>query len=247
MSKLRLPDRPKPYIMAHRGNRVLFPENTLSAFQQAVSDGADIIETDLQLTSDGAFLCIHDTTLDRTTDGTGVVSELTFEENRSYNAAAARPDLAFELIPTIGEMASVIPETVMIALELKSDAFLKPDTCHRLSEELQREALHERTVLLSFSTPRLAMMRSVDQDLPIGWITGNRPWPHAGNEMFGPYWPLLLLNPMLTLIAHLMGQLVCPLDPTPDTRLGLYRLLGCDAVLSDDPGKTTRALGRVSH
>jgi hypothetical protein len=44
-----------------------------------------------------------------------------------------------------------------------------------------------------------------------------------------------------------MGQLVCPLDPTPDQRLGLYRLLGCDAVLSDDPGKTALALGRAPH
>jgi glycerophosphoryl diester phosphodiesterase len=232
--------------MAHRGNRLLFPENTLSAFQQAVTDGADIIETDLQLTADGFFLCIHDATLDRTTDGTGIVSELTFEQIRSYNAAATRPDLASEPIPTIGDMATVIPETVMIALELKSDAFLIPDTCRRLSHELRRETLHERTVILSFSTQRLDAMRAVDPDLPLGWITGNRPWPHARMEMFGPSWPLLLLNPLLTLIAHLMGQLVCPLDPTPDQRLRLYRLLGCDAVLSDDPGKTALALGRGS-
>jgi glycerophosphoryl diester phosphodiesterase len=247
MSELHLPDRPKPYIMAHRGNRVLFPENTLSAFQQAVADGADIIETDLQLTVDDVFLCIHDATLDRTTDGTGTVSELTSEEIRSYNAAATRPDLAAEPIPTIEEMAAVIPTSVMIALELKSDVFLEQGTCKRLSEELWREKLHERTVILSFSTQRLDVMRSVDQSLPLGWITADRAWPQPRMEMFGPYWPLLLLNPMLTLIAHHMGQLVCPLDPTPDQRLGLYRLLGCDAVLSDDPGKTALALGRAPH
>lgn len=244
MSKLHLPDRQKPYIMAHRGNRVLFPENTLPAFQQAVVEGADIVETDLQLTSDGHFLCIHDATLDRTTDGTGLVSEHTLEQNRCYNAAATRPDLAFEPIPTIAELASAIPDTVWVALELKTGAFIEHETCRRLSEELFREALHARTVILSFSRERLNAVRSVDPSLPIGWITTNRPWPHSRMEMFGPSWPLLLANPYLTVIAHIMGQLICPLDPVPDSRLTLYRWLGCDAVLSDNPGQTATALGR---
>lgn len=99
MSEIHIPDRSKPYIMAHRGNRVLYPENTISAFQQAVSDGADIIETDVQVSSDGAFLCIHDPTLERTTDGVGYVSAQSFEQLRSYNAAAAWPNLPHEPIP----------------------------------------------------------------------------------------------------------------------------------------------------
>jgi glycerophosphoryl diester phosphodiesterase len=244
MQKLKFPDRQKPYIMAHRGNRVAYPENTCSAFRQAVLDGADIIETDVQLSSDGHFLCIHDATLDRTTDGRGLVAELNFEEIRSCNAATSRPDLPPEPIPTIAELAQVVPEPIVVAFELKSDAFLEPDVCQRFSEELRGAHLHERAITLSFSAQRLHLLRSVDPGLPIGWITTNRPWPQRGMDMLGPFWPLLLANPMLTLIAHLMGQLVCPLDPSPETRLPLYRLLVCDAVLSDDPGKTARALGR---
>lgn len=244
MSEIHIPDRPKPYIMAHRGNRVLYPENTISAFQQAVSDGADIIETDVQVSSDGAFLCIHDPTLERTTDGVGFVSAQSFEQLRSYNAAAAWANLPHEPIPTIGELGNILPSSVMIALELKSDAFLDSGTCQRLAEELRREALHERTVLLSFSAPRLWSMRSIDPSLPIGWITTNRAWPQSQMEMFGPYWPLLLLNPLLVAIAHIKGQLVCPLDPIPEARVALYRLLGCDALLSDHPGQTAQALGR---
>jgi glycerophosphoryl diester phosphodiesterase len=244
MHKLRLPDRKKPYIMAHRGNRAAYPENTCSAFRQAVLDGAAIIETDVQLSSDGHFLCIHDATLDRTTDGSGSVNKLKFEEIRSYNAAASRPDLPPEPIPTIGELAQVVPRPIVVAFELKSDAFLEPSVCQRFSEVLREEHLHERAIILSFSARRLQLLRSVDPGLPIGWITINRPWPQRGMDMLGPFWPLLLANPMLTLIAHLMGQLVCPLDPSPEPRLPLYRLLGCDAILSDDPGKTVRALGR---
>jgi glycerophosphoryl diester phosphodiesterase len=247
MQKLRFPDRQKPYIMAHRGNRVTYPENTCSAFHQAVLDSADIIETDVRLSSDGYFLCIHDDTIDRTTDGSGCVAELKFEEIRSYNAAASRPDLPAEPIPTIGELAQVVPKPIVLAFELKSDAFLDPGVCQRFSNELHEKHLHERSIILSFSAARLRCLRSVDPRLPIGWITVNRPWPQTGMDMLGPLWPLLFLNPLLTVIAHLMGQLVCPLDPTPEARLLLYRLLGCDAVLSDDPGKTARALGRLSR
>jgi len=244
MMKLQLSDRPKPYIMAHRGNRVVYPENTISAFQQAVADGADIIETDLQLSADGFFLCLHDATLDRTTDGSGLAAELRFDDARSHNAAASRPDLRPEPIPTINELAQAVPAPIAIALELKSDSFLVPAVCQRLSDEIRREHLYGRILILSFSFQRLQTLRTVDPDLPIGWITSNRPWPRSGVDMIGPFWPLLFLNPILTIIAHLMGQFVCPLDPTPDARLPLYRFLGCDAVLSDDPGKTARALGR---
>jgi len=242
--KLRLANRAKPYVMAHRGNRVAFPENTISAFQQAVLDGADIIETDLQRTVDGSFLCIHDATLNRTTNGIGLIAELDLDQARSYNAAAARPDLPPESIPTIPELAKAVPEPIAIAFELKSDAFLQPAVCQALCDEIGREGLLERTFILSFSFNRLMALRAVDPGLPIGWITTNRPWTRPGIDMIGPLWPLLLLNPMLALIAHLMGQFVCPLDPTPDVRLPLYRLLGCDAVLSDDPAKTAQALGR---
>ena len=101
--------------------------------------------------------------------------------------------------------------------------------------------------MLSFSRKRLDVVRAVAPNVPLGWITQNKLFPTPGFEMFGPYWPLLILNPLLTLITHLFGQLVCPLDPIPDARLWLYRLLGCDAVLSDNPAQTAQALGRLER
>ena len=62
MRELTLPGRTKPYVMAHRGNRVLCPENTLASFSKAFEEGADILETDLHLSADGVFMCIHDAT-----------------------------------------------------------------------------------------------------------------------------------------------------------------------------------------
>jgi glycerophosphoryl diester phosphodiesterase len=133
---------------------------------------------------------------------------------------------------------------VAIAFELKSDRFLDPDVCRRFSEELSKTGLRERSMILSFSVKRLRAMQEVDADLPTGWITMKRAWPPSGIEMFGPFWPLLFINPCLTWIAKLKGQLVCPLDPTPEPRIQFYRFLGCDALLTDDPAKTAQALGR---
>jgi len=230
--------------MAHRGNRVACPENTLAAFRRALAEGADILETDLHLTADGVFVCIHDATVDRTTDGTGPVAGKTLEQIKALSASYGRPDFAEERVPTLAELAAILPADVALGLELKTDRFLAPEVCRALTEELGRTGVRGRTVILSFSLARLQTVRTVAPDLPIGWITLSRAWPLPDVDLLGPLWPLLLANPFYVMLAHTRGQLVAPLDPTPDRRLWLYRLLGCDAILSDDPGATRRALGR---
>jgi len=242
--KLDLPGREKPYVLAHRGNKVAFPENTISAFQQAVQDGADIIETDLHLSVDDVFMCIHDDTVDRTTDGRGAVAEMSLSELKALNAAAARPDLPPEPVPTLGDLAEILPPEIGLALELKSDRFLEPATCRRLAQELEQLGLKARTVVLSFSLSRLDTLRLVAPELPAGWITLSKIWPIRGVEMIGPFWPLLILNPLYVLIAHSRQQIICPLDPRPDSRLWYYRFLRCDAILTDNPAETCRLLGR---
>ena len=244
--RLELPGKPKPYLMAHRGNRVACPENTLAAFQRAVEEGADILETDLHLTTDNVFVCIHDGTVDRTTDGSGPVAGMTLEELKSLSASYGRPEFAAERVPTLAELAALLPPGVALALELKSDRFLEPEVCQALAAELDRTGVRARTVALSFSLSRIQALQAVAPDIPIGWITLSRPWPLRGVQMLGPLWALLLANPLYVRLAHAQGQVVCPLDPNPDGRLGLYRRLGCDAILTDDPGATAKALGRAA-
>lgn len=239
---LALPGRDKPYLMAHRGNKIACPENTLAAFRQALADGADIIETDLHLTADDILVCIHDATVDRTTDGTGAVADKTLAELKVLSAAYGRPEFEAERIPTLTELAAILPDTVALGLELKTDRFLEPRVCQILASELDRTGLRGRTVVLSFSLARLRAVQAVAPDLPIGWITLSRVWPRRDAQLLGPLWPLLLFNPLYVWLAHRRGQLVCPLDPAPDKRLWLYRWLGCDAVMSDDPGTTRSAL-----
>ncbi len=242
---LILSGKTKPYLMAHRGNRVACPENTLAAFRQALFDGADIIETDLHLTADEVFVCIHDATVDRTTDGTGAVAGLTLAELKGLSAACGRPEFEAERIPTLTELATMLPGDVALGLELKSDRFLEPEVCASLLAELDRTGVRSRTVALSFSLARLQAVQAVAPDMPIGWITLTRLVPLREAQLLGPLWLLPFLNPLYVWLAHRRGQVVCPLDPTPDKRLRFYRWLGCDAVLSDDPGATRRALQRL--
>ena len=243
---LTLPGRSRPYVMAHRGNRVACPENTLAAFRRALADGADILETDLHLTADGVFVCIHDSTVDRTTDGHGAVAEKTLAEIKSLSASYGRREFEAERVPTLAELAAILPGDVALALELKTDRFLEADVCLQLATELERAGVRQRTVVLSFSLPRVQAVHSLAPDIPMGWITLTRLWPLAETQLLGPFWPLLLLNPFYLWLAHRRRQIVAPLDPTPDSRLWLYRWLGCDAVLTDNPAVTCQALKRQS-
>lgn len=242
MKTLEIPGRSKPYIMAHRGNRAHCPENTLASFRRAVEEGADILETDLHLTADGVLVCIHDATVDRTTDGTGPVAEMTLSELKQLSASYGHPEFAGERIPILDEVIALLPPDRALALELKTDRFLGPAVARQLVSQLRAGGIFDRTVLLSF---HLDYMQSVQQeapDLPIGLISMTNPFPVKGVQLIGAFWPVLLINPFYVKMAHRNGQATCPLDPNPDKRLRWYKRMGFDAILSDDPGETIRLL-----
>lgn len=242
--QLSIPGKPKPYVMAHRGARVGYPENTLAAFQYAFDAGVDLLETDLQMTADGHFVCLHDDTLDRTTDGHGAVASMQLTEVKRYCADCGLAGFDDQSVPTLVELATILPASVHLMLELKTDIFLNLETCRRLVEELDRLGIRQKTGVLSFSLDRIQTVKSVAPDMPIGWITIKQPFPRQTVELQGPFWPWLFLNPLYVMLAHRRGMAVCPLDPTPDPRLWWYRFIGCDAVLTDEPGSTLAKLGR---
>lgn len=242
LKNLSLVNKQKPYLMAHRGNRVVCPENTMASFAQAIKDGADIIETDLHLSKDKEFICIHDGTVDRTTDGCGEVASMTLAELKNLSAFYGRREYFDEKIPTLNELTDFLPRDTGLALELKSDAFLSSEVNKRMGLLLEKSCVIERTVVLSFSLKRLYAVRAVLPEIPIGWITLNRIVPLSGVDLIGPLFPILYINPLYVFWAHKFGQFVAPLDPTPDSRIGYYKWLKCDAILSDDPGKTRSLL-----
>ncbi|HRQ89458.1 MAG TPA: glycerophosphodiester phosphodiesterase family protein [Bacteroidia bacterium] len=117
------PTLPARGLCAHRGAMTSHPENTLEAFAEAIRLGAAMIEFDVQLTRDGAMVLMHDATVDRTTDGTGKVSELTLAEIRKLDAGSKKaPEFAGVRVPTFSETLAMMPPHVWLNCHLKGGA-----------------------------------------------------------------------------------------------------------------------------
>src|SRR5215208_4237927 len=111
-----------PFIIAHRGGSLEAPENTLASFKHAVDVGAKFVELDVQMSSDGVLVIIHDETLDRTTTGSGPVANLTFDELQTFDAGVKKGEqYTGEKIPTLREVLDLcIAAGVGVVIELKS-------------------------------------------------------------------------------------------------------------------------------
>jgi glycerophosphoryl diester phosphodiesterase len=111
---------PENGICAHRGANNTHPENTLAAFREAIRLGAHMIEFDVDLTSDGYPVLMHDATVDRTTDGVGLVTDLTFAAIRQLDAGSRKdPCFAGEQIPTLDEALDMMPQNIWLNIHVK--------------------------------------------------------------------------------------------------------------------------------
>ncbi|HEX6035787.1 MAG TPA: glycerophosphodiester phosphodiesterase family protein, partial [Anaerolineales bacterium] len=77
----------RPLVIAHQGGDGIWPGNTMYAFERAVEIGADVLEMDAHITKDSLIVLMHDEEVDRTTDGSGVIEEMTYEELKQLDAA----------------------------------------------------------------------------------------------------------------------------------------------------------------
>ena len=110
-------------VIAHRGASARAPENTLEAFQCALDDGADALELDVRLSRDGVPVVIHDPTLDRTTDRTGTVADLTWAEIQRTNAGARHHDSMWTTrqvrVPSLEEVLDGVRDLPLL-IEIKA-------------------------------------------------------------------------------------------------------------------------------
>ena len=160
----------KPWVIAHRGASGHAPENTMAAFERAVALGAGFIETDLHLTRDARFVAIHDSTLERTTNGTGNVRDLTLAEIRKLDAGMwFDREFMGQRVPTLEEiLAFAAKHDVIFYLELKYEAAWGMH--HSLVGALQKSGGAARTIVISSSEATLAAMRQVDPAAMMGLI-----------------------------------------------------------------------------
>jgi glycerophosphoryl diester phosphodiesterase len=120
---------------AHRGNVSDFPENTLPAIQSAVDMGAAQIEFDVHRTRDGHLVIMHDNTVDRTTNGSGAVPDLSFEEIRALDAGSWFDEsFAGTQVPTLEEVLKIIPHTILCNVHLRNQPEIAAKTAQIIKE-----------------------------------------------------------------------------------------------------------------
>jgi len=158
----------EPLVIAHRGAAGQAPENTPSAFRLAIGQGCDMIELDVQLTADDEIVVCHDDTADRTTNGSGLLRDMTLEQIRRLDAGAwYSPEYADERIPTLGEVFELVPSDVGINIELKC----ADNRIIRLLPALIREyGRTESVVISSFHHRLLHRLKTAAPNLRIGLL-----------------------------------------------------------------------------
>lgn len=133
---------------AHRGVMALQPENTMSAFRLALSAGAEGIETDVHLSKDGELVLIHDETLERTTDGNGLVSSYTLDELKAFNAGVRHSQQ--EVIPTLQELLELVrDESIRLNLEVKTDVLRYAGIESRILDIIETSGIAPSRILFS--------------------------------------------------------------------------------------------------
>ena len=151
--------------IGHRGAKGYEPENTLISFEKAIAMGADGIELDVHLSLDGYLIVIHDETIDRTTNGKGVVNQLTVEELKSF-----RINDTYE-IPTLEEVLDLVNQRCFVNIELKNQ-----DTAEKVVQLIERYISennwsHPQFLVSSFDWNALQQVRFLNEDIRIGVLT----------------------------------------------------------------------------
>lgn len=150
-------------VTGHRGAMGCEPENTLRSFRRAVEVGCDEVELDLRVTADGRLVVLHDATVDRTTNGSGAVADLTVDEIRALDAGLG------EQVPTWAEVVAAVD--VRFQAEVKAEAAVP-----LLAESLRADPdLARRTLVTSSHAEILLDVRQELPDIETGLILGRPP------------------------------------------------------------------------
>lgn len=157
----------RPIVAAHRGVPSLAPENTMTSYRLAYELGADQIETDVQLTKDGHLIIMHDTTVNRTTNGTGAVSDLTFEEIRQLDAGSKfSEEFAGEQVPTLKEFLQEFKgKNVILLIELKGAGIEE-----QVIREIEEEGMLDQVVLQNFDLSSMIRVVELKPEIPVGYL-----------------------------------------------------------------------------
>ena len=160
-------------IFGHRGFSGKYPENTMLSFQKAVEAGVDGIELDVHLTKDNRLVIIHDEQIDRTSNGSGWVKDMTLEELRRYDYSAAYEGVyGFNQIPTLEEYFDYVKDLPIITnVELKTGIYDYPTIERRVIAMIRTYGLQDRVILSSFNHFSIMRCKQLAPELKCGFLS----------------------------------------------------------------------------
>ncbi len=243
---------PLPILLAHRGDSFHAPENTLPAFEQAIQKGADGVELDAKLTADGHVVVIHDSTVDRTTDGNGRVASLTLEAIRKLDAGKWFDEkFTGTKVPLLEEAFETIGRDKLINIELKNYSTPYNGLALKVCELIKRHDNYGQILLSSFYPSNLKIAAQALPEvsralLAMPGLLGL--WARSFGFMFGDY---QALHPHISNAsreqvqrAHRLKRRVHVWTANTSEEIIRLRDWGFDGIMTDDVPLAVRALGR---
>ncbi len=232
-------------IIAHRGACFYAPENTLESFAVARRQGASWIETDVKLTADNVPVLIHDETLERTTNGIGLVAETNLEELQKLDAGAwFSPQYKGAAVPTLEEAIKLFAELSLDCnFEIKPCPGREEETAEIVMRDLSRRWPQEwpRPLVSSFALESLRIARRSHPEWPLGLLLEDYPnnWLdlarelrvvsiHCWSETLTQEWAAKIKEEGFVLLVYTIN------DPAVARRLFDW---GVDGIFTDAPAR----------
>jgi glycerophosphoryl diester phosphodiesterase len=249
----------RPLVAAHRGGALLWPENSLRAFREALALGVDLVETDVHLTADGEVVIIHDPTLDRTTTGQGPVRDARRADLAALRLRGRDGRPTEEPIPTLRQLLALLgPTRAGLLLEIKvgPDRRRYPGIEEAVLARLAEAGLAPRTRVMAFEPETLARLRELDPALPTVWLVSRRTLEAAGRSAAevvesaaGAGFRHLgiehrLLDAPVMAAARAAGVTVGAWTVNEEADIRRVAALGADVVITDRPDLALSIVGR---
>jgi len=219
----------------HRGNPADHPENTLASFRSAIELGCDMVECDVHLTSDGELAVIHDHTLERTTNGKGMVGAHTLAELRELDAGGG------ERMPLLEEIFALVRDRVGLVIETKQNPIPYAGLEEKLVAVLREHSMVEQVSVISFHHGCIRRLKEIAPEVDGGIIDASRPVDPVGMlraasaGLYSCFWGTL--DP--SMVAELRGAGAAVGTWTVDDDLGVMWMQACrpDSVFTNRPGE----------
>lgn len=223
-------------ITAHRGASKEAPENTLAAFSRAIDDMADYIELDVQMTSDGYIVVMHDTSAYRTTGVLKNISDMTYEEVRSLDAGYWFSEkYKGEKVPSFEEVLKLAKGKVKLNVEIKSSSESET-VAKKVVKLIQKYSMQDECVITSFDYDALIAVKNIDKDIQTGYILSvayGKFYENDGVDFFSVN--ASFLTKRIVDAIHNTGKQVYAWTVNNDTSIKNLANKGIDNIITDVP------------